>query len=196
MEETSALFVNLVAALAVAFVGAVVAVRLHQSPLLGYIVGGIIIGPHTPGFVADQATVAALAEIGIVFLLFAVGLDLSLHDLLKVGMVAIVGGLAQVAALIGIGYGVGLLIGWQPVESLFFGAVVAISSSTVISKILQERHQTDAEHGRIAFAWSTVQDLVTIALVVVLSTLARGSATLGTDLAWALGRSALFLALL
>lgn len=196
MEDISGLFINLVAGLAAAFVGAVVAVRLRQSPLLGYIVAGVIIGPHTPGFVADQATVSGLAEIGVVFLLFAVGLDLSLRDLLRAGRVAILGGLAQVAGMIAIGYGAGLLIGWRPIESLFFGTVVAISSSVVIGKILEEHGQTETEHGRIAFAWTTVQDLITIALVVVLSTLARGSTTMAIDLAWALGRSALFLALL
>jgi len=194
--HTSGLFLNLFAALAVAFVGAVAAIWLRQSLLLGYIVAGIVIGPHTPGFVADQTAVSELAEIGIVFLLFAVGLDLSLRDLLRVGVVAVVGALVQIAAVMGLAYVVGRAIGWQPIESLFFGAVVAISSSTVMSKILSERGQTDAEHGRIAFAWSTVQDLATIALVVVLSTLAEGGDSLTTDLAWALGQSAVFLALL
>ena len=105
--ETSSLFVNLVAALAVAFLGAVVAVWLKQSLLIGYIVAGVLIGPYTPGFVADQQAVSALADIGIVFLLFAVGLHLSLRDLLRTGPVAIVGGLVQVGLIVGIGYGDG-----------------------------------------------------------------------------------------
>jgi CPA2 family monovalent cation:H+ antiporter-2 len=194
--ETSSLFVNLVAALAVAFLGAVVAVWLKQSLLIGYIVAGMLIGPYTPGFVADQQAVAALADVGIVFLLFAVGLHLSLRDLLRTGPVAIVGGLVQVGLLLGIGYATGLAFGWQPVESLFFGAVVAISSTTVLSKVLEERGQTGVEFGRLAFAWATVQDLAAIGLVVLLTTLAHGSDAIGAELAWELGRAAVFLVVL
>lgn len=194
--EISSIFVNLVAALAVAFLGAVIAVWLRQSALIGYIVAGVAIGPYTPGFVADQHAVAALADIGIVFLLFAVGLHLSLRDLIRTGPVSIVGGLAQVALVLGAGYGAGLLFGWQHVESLFFGAVVAISSTTVLSKVLEERGQTGTEHGRLAFAWATVQDLAAIALVVLLATLAHGGEDLGATLAWDLGRAAVFLAVL
>jgi K+:H+ antiporter len=194
--ETSSLFVNLVAALAVAFLGAVVAVWLKQSLLIGYIVAGVLIGPYTPGFVADQQAVSALADIGIVFLLFAVGLHLSLRDLLRTGPVAIVGGLVQVGLIVGICYATGLAFGWQPVESLFFGAVVAISSTTVLSKVLEERGQTGVEFGRLAFAWATVQDLAAIGLVVLLTTLAHGSDAIGAELAWELGRAAAFLTVL
>jgi CPA2 family monovalent cation:H+ antiporter-2 len=194
--ETSSIFVNLVAALAVAFVGAAIAVWLGQSALIGYIIAGVAIGPYTPGFVADQHAVAALADIGIVFLLFAVGLHLSLRDLLRTGPVSIVGGLVQIVLILGAGYGAGLLFGWKHVESLFFGGVVAISSTTVLSKVLEERGQTGAEHGRLAFAWATVQDLAAIALVVLLATLARGGENIGETLIWDLGRAAVFLAVL
>jgi CPA2 family monovalent cation:H+ antiporter-2 len=194
--ETSSLFVNMVAALAVAFLGAAVAARLGQSLLIGYIIAGVFIGPYTPGFVADQHDVAALADVGIVFLLFAVGLHLSLRDLLRTGPVAIVGGMVQVGLILAAGYGAGLLFGWQHLESLFFGAVVAISSTTVLSKVLEERGQTGSEHGRLAFAWATVQDLAAIALVVLLTTLAHGSEHLGLEVAYELGRAALYLAIL
>jgi CPA2 family monovalent cation:H+ antiporter-2 len=94
------------------------------------------------------------------------------------------------------GYGAGLLFGWQHLESLFFGAVLAISSTTVLSKVLEERGQTGAEHGRLALAWATVQDLAAIALVVLLTTLAHGSDNLAADVAYELGRAAVFLAIL
>ena len=194
--EISPFFLNLVAALAVAFLGAVVAVWLKQSLLLGYIVGGVLIGPYTPGFVADRAAVSAIADVGIVFLLFAVGLHLSLRDLLRTGPVAIVGGLVQVGLILGAGYAVGLLFGWQWLESLFFGAVVAISSTTVLSKVLEERGQTGVEFGQLAFAWATVQDFAAIALVVLLATLGHGGDAVGAELAWELGRAAIFLAVL
>jgi CPA2 family monovalent cation:H+ antiporter-2 len=155
-----------------------------------------LVGPYTPGFVADQQAVSALADVGIVFLLFAVGLHISLRDLLRTGPVAIVGGLVQVVVILGAGYAAGLAFGWQHLESLFFGAVLSISSTTVLSKVLEERGQTGVEHGQLAFAWATVQDGAAIALVVLLTTLAHGSDSLGAEVAWELGRAGVFLAVL
>jgi monovalent cation:H+ antiporter-2, CPA2 family len=193
MPDTS-LLVNLALALIAAAIGGAIAVRLGQSAILGYIVVGMLIGPYTPGPVGEPATVAALADIGIIFLLFAIGLQLSLRDLLRVGRVAVVGGSAQVIALIGVGYGVGLLLGFRPLESLFLGAVISNSSSTVLAKVLGDRGEQDSEHGRVSFAWSSVQDLSTIVLVVLLSALSAGG-ELGTDLLLAAGRAVLFLAI-
>jgi monovalent cation:H+ antiporter-2, CPA2 family len=193
MPDTS-LLVNLALALIAAAIGGAVAVRLGQSAILGYIVVGVLIGPYTPGPVGAPGTVAALADIGVVFLLFAIGLQLSLRDLLRVGGVAILGGSAQVLALIAIGYGVGVALGFGSLEALFLGAVISNSSSTVLAKVLGDRGEQDAEHGRVAFAWSSVQDLSTIVLVVVLSALAAGG-ELGADLLLAAGRAFLFLAI-
>jgi CPA2 family monovalent cation:H+ antiporter-2 len=143
--ETSSLFVNLVAALAVAFLGAVVAVWLKQSLLIGYIVAGVLIGPYTPGFVADQHAVSSLADVGIVFLLFAVGLHLSLRDLLRTGPVAIIGALVQVAVILAAGYGAGLLFGWRWTESLFFCGGGALSTTTRLIKVVQKPRPTGRE---------------------------------------------------
>ncbi|HUG49045.1 MAG TPA: cation:proton antiporter [Candidatus Limnocylindria bacterium] len=194
MPDTG-LLVNLALALIAAAIGGAIAVRLGQSAILGYIVVGVLIGPYTPGPVGEPGTVAALADIGVIFLLFAIGLQLSLRDLLRVGRVALVGGSVQVIALIAIGAGVGLALGFRPLEALFLGAVISNSSSTVIAKVLGDHGEQDADHGRIAFAWSSVQDLSTIVLVVVLSALSAGG-DLGTDLLLAGGRAALFLAIL
>ena len=193
MPDTG-LLVNLALALIAAAIGGAIAVRLGQSAILGYIVVGMLIGPYTPGPVGEPGTVAALADIGIIFLLFAIGLQLSLRDLLRVGPVAIFGGSAQVLALIAIGYAVGTLLGFSPLESLFLGAVTSNSSSTVLAKVLGDRGEQDSEPGRVAFAWSSVQDLSTIVLVVVLSALSAGG-ELGTDLLLAAGRAFLFLAI-
>ncbi len=192
------LLVTLVFALGVAVVGAVLAARLGQSVILGYLLAGVVIGPYTPGFVGNAAAVKGLADIGIILLMFTIGVHLSVRDLLRVGRVAIVGGSAQVVATLGIGYAVGIALDWPSAQALFFGAVVAISSSAVLSKIIEEHGDGDSEHGRIALAWSTVQDLATIALVVVLSAVA-GTGTgshLLTDLLVGMGKAALFLAVL
>lgn len=191
--DGSALLLNLATALIAATIGAATAVRLGQSAILGYIVAGIAIGPHTPGFVGDVEIVRDLADIGVVFLMFAIGARIAIRDLLRVGAVAAVGGTAQVLLLIGIGYGVGRAMGWGELESVFFGAVVSNSSSTVLGKVLGERGEADTEHGHIALAWSTVQDLGTIVLVVLLSALAGGGAE---GLPLAIGKALLFLGLL
>lgn len=190
------LFVNLLAALGGATIGSIVAARLRQSVVVGYIVAGIVIGPFTPGFVGDTQTVEALADIGIVLLLFAIGVQLSLRELLRVGRLAILGGSAQVIIMIGLGYAAGLLFGWTQLEALFFGAVLSNSSSTVISKVLGERGELDTWHARVSLAWSTVQDVSTVLLVIILSSLSNGEGINVFELLWAIGRTVLFLALL
>lgn len=194
------LLVTLVFALGVAVVGAILAARLGQSVILGYLLAGVVIGPYTPGFVGDPAAVEGLADVGIILLLFAIGVHLSVRDLIRVGRVALVGGVAQVLATLGVGYAVGLALNWPSVQSLFLGAVVAISSSAVLGKVIEEHGEGDSEHGRIALAWSTVQDLATIALVVVLSAVAGSETGTGSPLGLALlvglGKAALFLAVL
>lgn len=191
-----ALLFNLMLAVGAGFLGAVLAARFRQSVVVGYIAAGIAIGPFTPGLVGDVETVQALADIGIVFLLFAVGAQFSIDDLLRLGRVAVLGASVQVLALIGLGYLVGLALGWQPMEALFLGAVVSNSSSTVISKVLGERGQTDSPHGSLALAWSAVQDTTTVVLVVILSALAGGGAQWPGELAVSVGKAGLFLILL
>jgi monovalent cation:H+ antiporter-2, CPA2 family len=194
--ENTGLLVNLVVALTAALVGAIIAIRLRQSPILGFILAGIAIGPFTPGFVGDSQTVQALAEIGIILLMFAIGVQFSIGDLLASGRVAIVGATLQVGLIIGIGFGTGLLLGWDPMPALFFGAVISNSSSTVLSRVLGERGQLDSSYGRIALAWSSVQDLWTVVLIVVLSSLSAGGEGLFRTLLIDVGTAGIFLLLL
>ena len=144
---------------------------------------------------AEPETVAALADVGLVFLLFAVGLQLSVGELLRVGKVAIVGGTVQVVAMVVIGYLIALALGFAPLESLFFGAFISQSSSTVMAKILGERGELETTHGHVALGWATLQDLSTIVLVVLLGALSKGG-DLVSDIALALGKAAVFLAIL
>ncbi len=188
--ENTGLLATLAFALIAAGLGAVIAVRLGQSVMLGYLAAGLVIGPYTPGVVADTLVVEQLAEIGVVLLLFVVGVQLSLRDLTAVGPVAVVGGLAQVLIMIGIGYLAGLAIGWSNIESLFLGAFVSNSSSTVISKVVGERGELSSLHARVGLAWSSVQDLSTIALVVILTSIAQaGENNLAQDLGISLGKA-------
>jgi CPA2 family monovalent cation:H+ antiporter-2 len=194
--ENSGLLVNLALALGTAFVGALIAARLKQSVTLGYILAGIVIGPYTPGFVGDQVAVDELANVGVILLMFAIGMQLSLDDLKRVGNVAVFGGGLQVLLMIGAGALVGLALGWTWIEALFFGSVLSNSSSTVLSKVLAERGEPDSIPGQMGIAWSTIQDLSTIVLVVVLTALHDGGDDLVSDLVWATIKVAIFLILL
>jgi CPA2 family monovalent cation:H+ antiporter-2 len=192
----SGLIANLALGLIAALAGALVARLLRQSAVIGYIAAGVVIGPFTPGFVADAHAVEELADLGLVFLLFTIGAELSLRDLLRSGRVALLGGSIQVLVTMGLGYLAGRALGWDTPSALFFGAVLAISSGAVLSKILGDRGELEAEHGRIALAWSTVQDLATIVLVVLLPAASAGRSSRPEDIALALGKAVLFLAIL
>jgi len=185
-----------VLALGTALVGAMIAVRLRQSVVIGFILAGIVIGPYTPGIVGDADAVDALANIGIILLLFAIGVQFSVRDLMQVGRIAILGGLTQVVILIGIGYAIGVALGWGSLEAFAFGAVVSNSSSTVLGKVLGDRGELNTIQGRVGLAWSTVQDLSTIALIVILTALASDGGNLVLDMLWALAKAGLFFALL
>ena len=194
MPDTE-LLVTLAISLIAATVGAAIAVRLGQSAILGYVIAGLVIGPFTPGVVAAPETVAALADIGLVFLLFAIGLELSIGDLLRAGRVALVGGTLQVVTLLALGYAAATAMGFTPIEALFFGAFISQSSSAVMAKILGERGQLDSAHGLVALGWATLQDLSTIVLVVLLTGITAGG-ELGADVLLALGKAALFMAII
>lgn len=197
MEDHS-LLANLAVTMGIAVLGGLLAVRLKQSIILGYLLAGIAIGPFTPGFVGDAHAVQNLADLGVIFLMFAVGMELSPADLRRLGLVAGLGTCVQVAAITGAGYLIGMALGWGTVESIFFGAIVSISSGTVLSKILEERGALASDYGRLGLAWSVWQDVITIVLVLVLGSLANdgNGADLLPTLLLALGRAAIFLAVL
>jgi CPA2 family monovalent cation:H+ antiporter-2 len=177
-------------ALAAALVGGALALRLRQSVILGFLLAGLAVGPFTPGFVAPGEVIGAVAEVGIVFLMFAVGVQLSLRELLQVGRVSIVGALAQVTLTIALAGALALAFGFGAIESFVFGAVISNSSSTVLSKILFERGEVETGYGRLALAWSSVQDISTVLLVALFSALSPSADGAHGVL---LGKAALFL---
>jgi CPA2 family monovalent cation:H+ antiporter-2 len=191
--EPGGLLVTFAVALLAGTIGAALAVRARQSAIVGYIAAGIAIGPYTPGFVGDPEVVQALADVGVIFLMFAIGNQIRLADLVRFGPVAGLGGSLQVLLMIGLGYLVGRWLGWGDLESLVFGAVVSNSSSTIIARILGERGEIDTEHAHVSLAWSTVQDLGTIVLVVLITALAT-IGEVGGELGLALAKAVVFLA--
>jgi CPA2 family monovalent cation:H+ antiporter-2 len=193
MPDTG-LLVNLALVVAAAALGGAVAVRLGQSAILGYVVAGVLVGAYTPGPAGNPETVGALADLGLVLLLFTLGLQLSLREVVAMGRTALLGGTLQVLGMLVLGAFVAVLLGFGEVEGLFFGAFVALSSTTVLAKVLSDRAETDARHGTLALAWATVQDLLTIVLVVLLSGLA-GAHDDTRDVLIALGKAVVFMAI-
>jgi K+:H+ antiporter len=172
---TGSLAITLLAALGSALLLGAVAHRLGLAPMIGYIAAGLLVGPFTPGFVADREEVLGLADIGVALLMFSLGLRFRLEELAETGRLVLIGAPLQVLLTTGLGTGVALLMGSTLVEALFLGAVVSISSTVVLAKIAGESTLETALHGRLALGWTIVQDLLTVVLVVVLSAVAGTS---------------------
>ncbi|KPF68827.1 sodium:proton antiporter [Bosea sp. AAP35] len=162
----------LVAGLGLAFVFGALAHKLRISPLVGYLVAGIAVGPFTPGFVADQNLANELAEIGVILLMFGVGLHFSLKDLLSVRAIAVPGALVQIAVATLLGMGLGYLMGWTWVAGLVFGLALSVASTVVLLRSLQERRLVQTEKGKIAVGWLIVEDLAMVLALVMIPAVA------------------------
>jgi voltage-gated potassium channel Kch len=173
MPHHTPLLATIAAGIGLAFILGLIANRLRIFPLVGYLLAGVVVGPFTPGFVADQALANELAEIGVILLMFGVGLHFSLKDLLAVRLIAVPGAIVQIVVATGMGLGLGLLFGW-PVESgLIFGLALSVASTVVLLKALQERHIVQTERGRIAVGWLIVEDLAMVLALMLLPTAAQ-----------------------
>lgn len=168
------LVVNLVLAVLAALAGGVVAQRLGQPVILGYLLGGFLIGPSTPGPVVDHHSVEVLAEIGIIFLMFALGAEISLAELRRMGRVAGIGGGLQIVATMALGVLLAPLLGLTPGQGIFLGALLALSSTVVALKVLMARGELDAPHGRVTLGILIAQDLAVVPMVVILPAVAGG----------------------
>jgi monovalent cation:H+ antiporter-2, CPA2 family len=166
------LIATIVAGLGLAFVFGAAAQRLRVPPLVGYLLAGIVVGPFTPGFVADQSLAAELAEIGVVLLMFGVGLHFSLEDLLSVRAIALPGALVQIAVATLFGVGLALALGWTIGAGLVFGLALSVASTVVLMRAIQERRLMETERGRIAVGWLIVEDLAMVLALVLLPALA------------------------
>jgi CPA2 family monovalent cation:H+ antiporter-2 len=187
------LILNVAVAVAIALLGGLIAHRLRQSVIVGYLLAGVAIGPFTPGFVGDRGEIGALAEVGVIFLMFALGIEFSLKELARVRGVALVGTTLQVLLTIAGGAGLAALLGWPLTTGLFFGGIISISSTMVILKTLLERGEVAAHHGRVLLGMLVVQDLAAVLLIVLLPKLASGGGDLLPGLAWTVLTAATFI---
>lgn len=172
MEHNTPLISTVVVGLVLAFILGLVAQRARVSPLVGYLLAGVLMGPFTPGYVADQNIANELAEIGIILLMFGVGLHFSLKDLLSVKNIAIPGAVVQIAVATLLGIGLGDMLGWGLGGGLVFGLALSVASTVVLLRALQERRLVDSERGRIAIGWLIVEDLAMVLTLVLLPAIA------------------------
>ena len=172
MPHETPLIATISIGLGLAFVFALAAQRLRLPPIVGYLLAGIVVGPFTPGFVADQKLAVELAEIGVILLMFGVGLHFSLKDLMSVRKIAIPGAVGQIAVATVLGMGLAWLLGWSAGAGFVFGLSLLVASTVVLLRALQERRQVDTEKGRIAVGWLIVEDLIMVMTLVLVPPLA------------------------
>ncbi|WP_147695207.1 cation:proton antiporter domain-containing protein [Vogesella mureinivorans] len=194
------LITTLVGALVTAFLLGAVALKLRLPPLLGYLAAGILIGPFTPGFVADGHLAAELAELGVILLMFGVGLHFSIQDLWAVRRIALPGAFAQITVAIALGCGLSVLLGWSVPQGLLFGMALSVASTVVLLKALEEHNKLETPAGKVAVGWLVSEDLATILALVLIPALAgSAAANLGDSLQailLTLGKVAAFVAVM
>ncbi|RBG53319.1 Kef family K(+) transporter, partial [Xanthomonas oryzae pv. oryzae] len=172
MHHDTSLIDIIAVGLAVAFILGTLAQKAKLSPLVGYLLAGVCVGPFTPGFVADQTIANQLSELGVMLLMFGVGLHFSLDDLMEVKWIAVPGALAQIVVATLLGWALAWSMSWSLMHGLVFGLALSVASTVVLLRALEERRLLDTQRGRIAVGWLIVEDLVMVLALVLLPALA------------------------
>jgi CPA2 family monovalent cation:H+ antiporter-2 len=196
MHHSLPLLINITVALLAAFAGGYLARRLGFPALVGYLLAGLAIGPFTPGFVGDNETISQLAEMGVIFLMFGVGLHFSLKDLWTVRSIAIPGAVLQMVIATGLGLALTLLWGWSLGAGLVLGLAIEIASTVVLLRGLTDNGLLNTPHGQVAVGWLVLEDLATIAILVLLPALLGGGGNPWQGIGLALVQTALFVGLM
>ncbi|WP_114191590.1 YbaL family putative K(+) efflux transporter [Edaphovirga cremea] len=203
MHNSTPLITTIVGGLVLAFLFGMIANRLRISPLVGYLAAGVLAGPFTPGFVADTKLSLELAEIGVILLMFGVGLHFSLKDLLAVKSIAIPGAVAQITVATILGIGLSHMLGWDLTSGLVFGLCLSTASTVVLLRALEERQLIDSQRGQIAIGWLIVEDLAMVLTLVLLpafgNMMGNENASTGqlfTELAITIGKVIAFITLM
>ncbi|MBS0458399.1 MAG: Kef family K(+) transporter [Proteobacteria bacterium] len=197
MHHPTSLIAILSMGFVLAFALGMLAQKLRLSPLVGYLVAGIVAGPFTPGFVADQTLAPQLAEIGVILLMFGVGLHFSLAELIAVKRHAIPGALGQIATTTLIGTALGKAFGWPLAQCVVYGLALSVASTVVVLRALEDRRLLETHRGQIAIGWLVVEDLAMVLALVLLPALAgvlgggKGDAQGAAQIATALGETLL-----
>ncbi|KMV36212.1 YbaL family putative K(+) efflux transporter [Franconibacter pulveris 1160] len=203
MHHATPLITTIVGGLVLAFLLGMLANRLRISPLVGYLLAGVLAGPFTPGFVADTKLAPELAELGVILLMFGVGLHFSIKDLMAVKSIAIPGAVAQIVVATLLGVALSTLMDWSLMTGIVFGLCLSTASTVVLLRALEERQLIDSQRGQIAIGWLIVEDLVMVLTLVLLPAVAGmlekgnlGFASLAVDMGFTIGKVAAFIALM
>ncbi len=201
MTHDTPLISLIVVGLVLAFIFGSLAQRLRLSPIVGYLVAGVAVGPFTPGFVGNAHFASELAELGVILLMFGVGLHFSIADLIAVRRIALPGAIAQMAFATLLGLGLARLLGWDLSAGIVFGLALSVASTVVLLRALEGVGMVETERGRIAVGWLIVEDLAMVLALVMLPALAGagvsgGTGSLGGDLAVTLAKVAAFVAVM
>ena len=185
-----ALIMTLTGGLATALVCGYITHRIGLSPIVGYLVAGFAVGPHSPGFVADKDLSSQMAEIGVILLMFGVGLEFHLSELLKVRHVALPGALCQSVLATALGCVIGHSVGWSWSAGLVFGLAISVASTVVLLRVLADNNDLHTPVGHIAVGWLVVEDLFTVLVLVLLPVIsgpgAVGASGIAVALAWSI----------
>ena len=204
MTHSTPLIATIVVGIVLAFGLGALAHRFKISPLVGYLIAGVVMGPFTPGYVADQHLADQLAELGVILLMFGVGLHFSLNDLLSVRAIAIPGAIGQIVIATLLGMALAHVLGWTLGAGIVFGLALSVASTVVLLRAMQERRLIETERGRIAVGWLIVEDIamvVTLVILPPLATILKGQggadfATLALPLAITVGKLVAFVAIM
>ncbi len=205
MPHETGLIALIAVGFGLAFVLGFVATRLRLPPIVGYLLAGVAVGPSTPGFVADADIASQLAEIGVILLMFGVGLHFSIRDLLAVRKISLPGAVVQISVATAMGAGLALWWGWSSGEGLVFGLSLSVASTVVLLRALESRRLVESIDGRIAVGWLIVEDLAMVLALVLLAALAvplggtavdGGDTSVGVTVATTLAKVIAFLALM
>jgi CPA2 family monovalent cation:H+ antiporter-2 len=196
MHHDLALFATITMAILTAFVGGYIARRLGFPTLVGYLVAGLVIGPFTPGFVGDTGDISQLAEMGVIFMMFGVGLHFSLKDLWNVRRIAVPGAVLQMIFATLVGLGVTQLWGWSIEAGLVLGLAISIASTVVLLRGLEDNGLLNTSHGKVAVGWLVLEDLATVVILVLMPAIFGGTGNVVEGLVVALLKTALFVVIM
>ncbi len=195
MTAGSALYHDLAYVFVAAMAGGLVARKLRQPLILGYVAGGIVVGPFTPGLrLSDVHELELLAEIGVILLMYSIGIEFSIRDLLRVKWVALIGGPLGIVLSILLGLGVGWMLGWSTSQGIAVGAAVSVASTMVLSRLLIDGGALQSEHGRVMIGITLVEDFAVVALTVLLPSLGSADKSQLLGVGVGLGKGLLILA--
>ena len=195
MPAHSAIFKELSYVFIAAILGGVLAWRLRQPLILGYVLAGIAISPYTLGpRVSETQTFQVIAEVGVVFLMFSIGLEFSIAELLEVKWVSLIGGPLGVVLLSLVGEGIGVLLGWGAMQGLVMGMIISVASTMVLSRLLMDGGQLQSPHGKVMIGITLVEDLIVVVLTILMPALVSLTPHHLLGVAWALAKAAMILA--